>query len=624
MLHISDMSYRIAGRLLFEGASAMIPDGHKVGLVGLNGTGKTTLLHLIEDELAPDQGTIQIRRGVRTARLAQEAPSGSASLLETVLASDTERAALLREAEGATDPGRIAEIHTRLADIGAHAAPAKASTILAGLGFDTAAQSGSVNALSGGWRMRVALAAVLFAEPDLLLLDEPTNHLDLEASLWLEGYLKGYPHTMIVVSHDRDLLNKSVDHILHLHSGKLTLYNGGYDRFEAARRERQLLEVKLKHKQDVERQHIQAFVDRFRYKATKARQAQSRLKMLARMQPIAAVVEDRMPSFRFSDPDALAPPLITFEATSVGYIDQQPVLRNLNLRIDPDDRIALLGANGNGKSTFAKLLAGRLRPMAGTMNRSAKIRVGYFAQHQVDELTASDTAFGMMRRTMPDERESVVRARLGQFGLAQDKANTAAEALSGGEKARLLLALMSHAAPHILILDEPTNHLDVDARQTLVQAINEYAGTVILISHDPHLVGLVADRLWLVADGTVTPFDGDLDDYRRHLLEERRLAVKSGEPRAPRPNRKQERRIAASARVALGDLRRQVKRAEVELARLTAERSAIETALADPETYAGPPEKAAQLNKRRADAASRIATAETRWLEATAALEVAD
>ena len=627
MLQISEMSYRIAGRLLFDGASATIPDGHKVGLVGLNGTGKTTLLHLIEGELSPDQGTIQCHRGVQATSLAQEAPSGPASLLDTVLAADTERTALLDEAEDATDPGRIAEIHTRLADIGAHAAPAKASTILAGLGFDTQAQAGPVAALSGGWRMRVALAAVLFAEPDLLLLDEPTNHLDLEAALWLESYLKGYPHTMIVVSHDRDLLNTSVDHILHLHGRKLSLYSGGYDRFEAARRERQLLEVKLRRKQDVQRQHIQAFVDRFRYKASKARQAQSRLKTLARMQPIAAVVEDRMPTFRFPDPAPLAPPLITFEGTSVGYVDRQPVLSNLNLRIDPDDRIALLGANGNGKSTFARLLAGRLQPMSGAMNGSAKIRVGYFAQHQIDELDARDTAFEMMRRAMPDDRETVVRARLGQFGLAQDKANTTVEALSGGEKARLLLALMSHAAPHILILDEPTNHLDVDARQTLVQAINEYAGTVILISHDPHLVNLVADRLWLVADGTVTPFDGDLDDYRRRLMAERRLAAKSGAPRAPgapRPNRKQERRQAASARAARGELKRRVKRAEAELARLAAERGAIETTLADPETYAGPAETVTRLNKRRADLASQIAAAEARWLEATAALEVAD
>ena len=621
MLQIRDMTCRIAGRLLFDRASAVIADGHKVGLVGRNGTGKTTLLRLIEGELAPDQGSIVLHRRVRAARVAQEAPSGPASLLDTVLAADLERTRLLAEADSATDPHRIGEIHARLTDIGAHSAPAKAATILAGLGFDTAAQARPVVALSGGWRMRVALASVLFVEPDLLLLDEPTNHLDLEATMWLESYLKGYPHTMIVVSHDRDLLNTSVGHILHLDQGKLTLYSGGYDRFEATRRERQRLQVKLKRKQAVERQHIQAYVDRFRYKATKARQAQSRVKMLARMQPIAAVVEDRTPTFRFPEADRLAPPLITFEAAAVGYLADQPVLRGLDLRIDPDDRIALLGANGNGKSTFAKLLAGRLQLMSGKMTCSSKLRAGYFAQHQIDELAARQTAFQMMRQALPEAKEATVRAQLGQFGLVQDKANVAVEALSGGEKAQLLLALMSRAGPHILILDEPTNHLDVDARQVLVQAINEYAGAVVLISHDSHLVNFVADRLWLVADGAVTPFDGDLDDYRRHLLDERRLAAKSGERRPPRPNRKQERRAQAAARNAVADLKRQVKAAEAELARLAADRVEIEATLADPGTYDGPVDAVTALNKRRAAIESRIAAAEARWLAATEALD---
>ncbi len=630
MLRIADITFRIAGRLLFDGASVTVPAGHRVGLVGPNGAGKTTLLKLISGELEVDGGAVAVRRGARLGLVAQEAPGGPENLLETVLAADSERAALLARAETETDPERIAELHNRLADIGAHTAPARAAAILAGLGFDEAAQARACADYSGGWRMRVALAAALFSEPDLLLLDEPTNHLDLEAVLWLEGYLRSYPKTLVIVSHDRDLLNNAVGHILSVEDGKLTLYAGGYDRFERTRRERQAHQEKLRQKQDAQRKHIEAFVERFRYKASKARQAQSRIKMLERMQPVAAMAAERTPSFRFPQPAGLAPPLITFDEAAVGYRPGEPVLDRLSLRIDPDDRIALLGANGNGKSTFAKLLAKRLAPMSGQMVAAPKLEVGFFAQHQLDELTPGQSAFEHMAELMPGAKVAEVRARLGPFGLAQGKADVAVEQLSGGEKARLLLALMSRKAPQILVLDEPTNHLDVDAREALIHAINEFSGAVVLISHDPHLIGLVADRLWLVADGRVKPFDGDLGDYRRLVTEERRAGRRTDKDAGgaggsdKQRSRKEMRRAAADARAAVAALRKQAKQAEAEIARLNRERDAIEAKLAAPETYDASSETVTDLNKRHGEIAARLAAAEARWMAAAEALEAAE
>ncbi|MEX2449981.1 MAG: ABC-F family ATP-binding cassette domain-containing protein, partial [Rhodospirillales bacterium] len=487
MLHINDLSYRIGGRLLFDAASLHLPKGHKVGLVGRNGTGKTTLFRLIIGEIAPDGGTIALAGRTRIGRVAQEAPSGPESLLDTVLAADSELAALTLEAETARDPHRIAEIHTRLADIDAHTAPARAASILAGLGFDEAAQALPCSDFSGGWRMRVALAGTLFARPDLLLLDEPTNHLDLEATLWLESYLANWRGTLLIISHDRDLLNKAVDGIVHLHSEKLTRYAGGYDRFERTRREQLAHQAALHSKQLEERRHIQAFVDRFRAKATKARQAQSRLKMLARMEPIASVMEERTITFRFPDPAPLSPPLVAMDDLSVGY-GGKAVLSRLNMRIDGDDRIALLGANGNGKSTLVKMLAGRLKPMDGRITKSKKLKIGYFAQHQAEELNMNATPLEELTHHMDMVPESRVRAHLGRFGFGEDKVGTRIRDLSGGEKARLLFCLMSIEAPHILLLDEPTNHLDVDAREALVQGLSAYNGAVVLVSHDAHLI----------------------------------------------------------------------------------------------------------------------------------------
>jgi ATP-binding cassette subfamily F protein 3 len=616
MLHLNDVRLRVGGRLLLEGASLHVPAGQRVGLVGRNGSGKTSLLRLIQDETQPDAGTLRLRKGTRIGWVAQEAPGGQATPREVVLAADRERTRLLAAAERTEDPAAIAEVQTRLADIGAHAAPARAAVILSGLGFDEDAQARPLNSFSGGWRMRVALASVLFAEPDLLLLDEPTNHLDLEASLWLEDYLCRYPHTLLLVSHDRNLLNRVPQRIVHLEERRLTSYAGGYDAFERARAERLALQEKERSRIEAKRRHMQAFVDRFRYKASKARQAQSRLKAIAKLATLPALTQAPDVVLRFPATKIPAPPLITLDRVRAGYGDHI-VLDRLDLRIDPDDRIALLGANGNGKSTFAKLLAGTLAPMGGELVSAPKLRVGYFAQHQIEELSPEQSAVQHLARRLPDEREERLRTRLGGFGLSQEKADLPAALLSGGEKARLTFALMSAQAPQILILDEPTNHLDVDSRDALVEAINDFAGAVILISHDRHLIELTADRLWLVADGRVRPFDGDLDSYRRGLLgSERGNGV--GES-----GKRRERQRGAEQRQRLAPLRHAAREAEREFEQLTRDRSALAARLASAETYRLPGAEIEALAKRGADLEAAIAAAEARWLEAEQALEQA-
>ena len=626
MLHINDLSFRMEGRPLFEKATAAIPAGHKVGFVGRNGTGKTTLLRLIAGELAPDDGEIRLPKGTRIGWVAQEAPGGAETLIQVVLAADTERTSLLAEAETAKDPHRIAEIHVRLADIDAHSAPARAARILSGLGFDEAAQARPCSEFSGGWRMRVALAAVLFMTPELLLLDEPTNYLDLEGVLWLEDYLRTYPHTVLLVSHDRDLLNKCVGHILHLSQGKLTLYTGGYDRFEDTRREKQRLDAKLRKKQDDERKHIESFIERFKAKATKAKQAQSRMKVLARMQPIAEEVEERVVPFVFPSPKrALASPLVRFEAASAGYVEDHPVLRGLDLRLDHDDRIGLLGANGNGKSTFAKLIGGRLKPMSGRRVASDKMTVGYFAQHQLDELPSGSTPYQMMVDLMPDAPESQRRAKLGALGFGVDKADTRCESLSGGEKARMLFAVATFHAPHLLILDEPTNHLDVDSREALVRAIAEYEGAVILISHDRHLMEASADRLWLVKNGTVKVYDGDMESYRAELLGETKAdaSARSITPAAPKIAPQEARRQAAERRAQLAPLKKKVTDAELQMSRLSTAIAKADAALGDPALYEKDPARAQKLTLERGQLAKTLAEAEEAWLEASEAYEAA-
>lgn len=629
MLQITDLTFRIAGRTLLERASVTLPSGAKTGFVGRNGAGKSTLFRLITGEASPESGEIRMPKGLRIGQVAQEAPGTEETLLEIVLAADTERTALLAEAETAEDPHRIAEIHTRLADIDSHTAEARAARILAGLGFDAEAQARPCSSFSGGWRMRVALAAVLFSEPDLLLLDEPTNYLDLEGTLWLENYVSRYPHQVLLISHDRDLLNKAVDSIVHLDQLGLTFYRGGFDSFDRQRRETLMLQEKSREKQEAQRKHMQAFVDRFRAKATKARQAQSRLKMLEKMEPIAAIRGAEALPISFPDPDgSLAPPIIRLDDVSVGY-GETTILSSLALNIDNDDRIALLGANGNGKSTFAKLIAGRLEAMSGKITRARKLKVAFFAQHQLDDLVPADSPVAHVRKLMPDAAEAKVRARVDRFGLPTSRMDTPAKDLSGGEKARLLLGLATFEGPHLLILDEPTNHLDIESREALIQAINDYDGAVVLISHDRHLVEACADRLWLVADGGVRSFDGDMEDYRRLILQRDRGERKEKAEResaaatadATEEERSTKRRNAAERRAQLAPLRKDIAAAEKEMARITEKLARIDETLADPDFFTRDPERATKFAKERAFMEKKLAKTEELWLELSAELE---
>jgi ATP-binding cassette, subfamily F, member 3 len=614
MLSLTDISVRVAGRLLIDHGTAQIAPGSRVGLIGRNGAGKSTLFHAIRGELSLESGTIAMPPRWRVGSLAQEAPNGPESLIEVVLKADLERDALLREADSAADPHRIAEIQTRLVDIDAHSAPARAAAILSGLGFSTADQARPCSEFSGGWRMRVALAATLFAEPDLLLLDEPTNYLDLEGTLWLEDHLANYPRTVIVISHDRDLLDTSVDQILHLDRGKLTLYRGSYSSYEEQRATREMLDAKQAKRQEAERKRLQAFVDRFKAKASKARQAQSRVKMLEKMKPVAALVRQDVREISFPAPEKLlSPPIIALDNVSVGYDPNHPVLNRVTLRIDNDDRIALLGANGNGKSTLVKLLANRLPPFSGKITRADKLSVAYFAQHQLDELNEDGSPYDHVRKLMPDAPESKVRGRVGAIGFSGKAGDTVVKSLSGGEKARLLLGLATFFGPNMIILDEPTNHLDIDSRAALAEAINEFPGAVIMVSHDRYLIESCADGLWVVADRTVTPYEGDLDDYRRTVLSARGTRPREGGERDAAKDRPA--RAKAEKRV---PLKQRISDAEAEIARISEIIAKIDAALALPELFQRDPKQAAQLGKARAGAASALQRAEEAWLEASA------
>jgi ATP-binding cassette subfamily F protein 3 len=548
LLIVSAVTLRMGGRTLLEGADLTVDAGRRIGLVGRNGAGKSTLLKAIAGDISVDGGDIRLANRARMAQVKQTAPSGPQSLLDTVLAGDQERLALLAEAEGAEHghvaPERVAAIWERLHAIDADTAPARAATILAGLGFDAAAQARAVDEFSGGWRMRVALATVLFSAPDLLLLDEPTNHLDLEATIWLESWLNRFAGAALVVSHDQGLLNRCVHAIAHLDQRKLSLTPGGYSEFVRIRTEQAMLQAKSAEKINAQRAHMQAFVDRFRASASKARQAQSRLRALEKLPAIESVIEDSVTKFAFPEPAALPPPILSLDQVSVGY-GSTPILTGLGMNMIMGDRIALLGANGNGKSTFAKLLANRLQPMQGTLRRPGKLRVGYFAQHQEAELTPSESPLQHIARALPNAPATQQRSQLARFGLDRDRALTPTGSLSGGERARLLLALATRDAPQLLILDEPTNHLDIDACDALVRALSEFPGAVLLITHDPNLVEMVADQLWIVDGGTIAPYEGDMDDYRALLLK------KAKPPRAPSANsRKDERRARAQARLA--------------------------------------------------------------------------
>ncbi len=614
------MTFRIGARSLYQNATIAIPDGQKVGLVGRNGTGKTTLFRLILGASTPDEGSININPKHKIGTVTQEAPAGPESLLETVLAADVERSSLLLEAEIATDPNRISDIHIRLADIKAETAPARAATILSGLGFAHTIQNRPCSEFSGGWRMRVALAATLFAEPDLLLLDEPTNHLDLEAVLWLENFLKRWRGTLLVISHERTLLNKSVDHIIHLENCNLTRYTGGYDFFEKTRRERLVLQSKMAARQTAERQRIQSFVDRFRAKANKARQAQSRVKMLERMEPIASVIEEKTISFQFPHPPLLSPPLIALNKISVGYEPGNPILQDVDLRIDMDDRIALIGANGNGKSTMMKMLAGRLMPEVGKLVKSKKLKIGYFAQHQSEELNPDGSVFDHISERQPMEPPARLRGHLGRFGFIQERADTKVENLSGGEKARLLFALMSLEKPHIMLLDEPTNHLDIDSREALVEALNFYEGAVILVSHDVHLVSLVADNLWLVDDGKCKIFDGSINEYEKILLEKRSVEktnekIRSEGPVRPKENKKEQRRLRAEKRAETANLKKTASFAEKKIEKLTVDIKNLEEKMSKAAFYTSTPDEISESQRILGGLKKNLSSTEASWLK---------
>ena len=627
MLSITDLSFRHGERVLFDRSSAAFSDGWKVGLVGRNGAGKSTLLKLIQGELEADGGEINLMGRTRIGSVPQDPPGGDIRVLDAVLAADVERTALLAEAETSEDGLRLADIHMRLDEIDAASAPSRAASILNGLGFDNNAQSRACGEFSGGWRMRVALAGTLFSNPDLLILDEPSNHLDLEAMLWLTEHLKKFRNTILMVSHDRDLLNDVCDHIVHIDQEKLVSYTGNYDFFEKTRAERLANDAAQQAKIAAQRKHMQAFVDRFKAKASKARQAQSRMKMIEKLGPVATVPIDEKITFNFPSPELLASPIETLDDVSVGYPNGPLVLQKLDLRIDMEDRIALLGQNGNGKSTFIRLISQRLEPRAGRLKKTPKLKVGYFSQDQEESLDYEATPFDHMSIAMgPGVAEPKVRAQLGRFGFSRDRANLKVGVLSGGEKTRLLLALATRNAPHMLLLDEPTNHLDMDARASLIDAINDFEGAVVLVSHDTHLVKMVADQLWLVDKGTVAPFEGDIDEYESKLLRER-----SARP-AKEPKQKKQKASASTPaaptpivteKVKRGPLKRALEAAEKTIAELTRKRGEIEAKLADPATYSGPPAVVAELQKEKLRVERDLAHAEHEWLTAQEALEAA-
>ncbi len=617
MLTITNLTYRIQGRELFEDASVVLPTGSKTGFVGKNGTGKTTLFHLIQGHIGADAGSIELNKKARIGAVAQEAPAGNESVLEVVLAADKERTALMAEAETATDPDRIGEIYIRLADIDAHTAEARASAILKGLGFEQDRQNAPTHELSGGWRMRVALAAVLFSQPDLLLLDEPTNYLDLEGTLWLEKYLATYPYTVFMISHDRDLLNKAVNSIIHLEHRKLTFYKGNYDTFETTRRMQMELNNKSREKTLDQIAHLQKFVDRFKAKASKAKQAQARVKMIEKLRPPAAMFDEYAAPFRFQQPKTEAPtPMITLDGVSTGYGDKT-ILRNITMRIDPEDRIALIGVNGNGKSTFAKLLAGDIEVKSGTLRKGKKLEIAHFAQHQMDKLKPEWTPLEHVADLMPTDNEAKRRSRLNQMGLTTSRMDTKAKNLSGGERARLLMGLITFHGPGMMILDEPTNHLDIDSRDALVHALNDYEGAVLIISHDRHLIEATCDTLWIAEGGTIKELDEDLDSYQRSI-------TSTKEPKGGKGERKLSKQEAAARRAEVAPLKASIKDAETKIARLKVEIEKIDAQLADPKVYNGAPERLIALGKDKARFSADLTTTEEQWLALSAELEDAE
>jgi ATP-binding cassette subfamily F protein 3 len=621
MLSINNLTYRVGVRTLIEDSSVNVMDGWKVGLVGANGTGKSTLFKLIAGELHADNGTISLSQRQRFGMVRQDIPETDTPLIDIVLSAHEEMAALQKATETEEDPNKLGDIYNRLIELDAYAAPSKVARLLTGLGFKEHQLREPFSSFSGGWRMRVALAAALFVEPDFLLLDEPTNHLDLEAIMWLETYLSNYPHTLMIISHDRELLNKCTDHIIHIDNKRLVPYTGNYDTFERERAAKQGLQQKMFEKQQAQRAHMQAFVDRFRASAAKAAQAQSRIKALERMDLIDEVLAERAVRFKFPSPEKLSPPLIAIRHVDVGYAEGKPIVRKIHENIDTDDRIALLGANGNGKSTMMKLIAGKLSPMTGELVRSGKLRIGYFSQHQTDELDVESTPYQEMARLTKqktgDYKEHIVRAKLGAFGFSKELADNKIKSLSGGEKARLLFAFMSFDEPHLLLLDEPTNHLDMEAREALVQALNGYEGAVVIVSHDPIMVERVADRLWLVKDGACQNFNGDLDDYRAFILQSRRDEKREEKERRAKEAESQAQladEAAAAPKMSASTMARKAQEAEKEIAKLTKEKDKLEAEMAKPDVYSVPA-KIKTAKDAYAKVVRQLEEQETLWLE---------
>lgn len=610
MLTVSDLTYKIGARTILDECNVTVMDNWKVGVIGLNGAGKSTLFKLIAGDLIPDGGTVEKNAKQRMGMVRQDIPEVETGLLDLVLEAHEEMADLWKQTETEEDPNKIAEIYEKLADMDAYSAPAKASRLLTGLGFSEDQLSEPFSSFSGGWRMRVALAAALFVEPEILLLDEPTNHLDLEAIMWLEGYLAAYPHTLLIISHDREVLNKCIDHVIHVDRQKLKMYTGNYDTFERERAEALGLQQKMHEKQQAERAHMQKFVDRFKAKASKATQAQSRVKALERMDIVDAVIADRAVHFTFPNPKEISSPMLSINRADIGYTEGEPILKDVYESIDNDDRIALLGANGNGKSTLIKLIADKLAPMSGDVQRSSKLRIGYFSQHQTEELDVSSTPYqemmALMRKSNPDVTEPKVRAKLGAFGFSKDLADNTIKSLSGGEKARLLFAIMSFDAPHLLLLDEPTNHLDIDAREALVQALNNYEGAIVIVSHDPNMVERVADRLWVVRDGGCHHFDGDLEDYRNYTIKARREERKEGK-------KKKDKVVVEVKPVANPQA---IEKLEKKIAKLEAQKTELETMMSADGFYDLPNIDTAKIQETHKTVLADLVTTETEWMEA--------
>ncbi len=614
MLTVSDLTYKIGARTILDECDVTIMDNWKVGVVGLNGAGKSTLFKLIAGELTPDGGTVEMSAKQRMGMVRQDIPEVETSLLDLVLEAHTEMADLWKQTETEEDPNKIADIYQRLSDMDAYSAPSKASRLLTGLGFTEEQLSEPFSSFSGGWRMRVALAAALFVEPEILLLDEPTNHLDLEAIMWLENYLASYPHTLLIISHDREVLNKCIDHVVHVDRQKLKMYTGNYDTFERERAEALGLQQKMHEKQKAQRAHMQKFVDRFKAQASKATQAQSRMKALEKMDIVDAVIADRAVHFTFPNPKELSSPMISIDKADIGYTEGQPILNNVYENIDNDDRIALLGANGNGKSTLIKLIADKLQPMSGEVRRSPKLRIGYFSQHQTEELDVSSTPyqemFTLMRKSIPDVKEPKVRAKLGAFGFSKELADNRISSLSGGEKARLLFAFMSFDAPHLLLLDEPTNHLDIDAREALVQALNNYEGAIVIVSHDPNMVERVADRLWVVRDGECHHFDGDLEDYRNFTMQARR------DQRKKDKEKKDKGKSSAPVETKPAVNPQAIAKLEKKIAKLEKQKTELETLMNAEGFYTAPNIDTAKIQETHTKVLADLVVAETEWMEA--------